>query len=301
MMPPVTDAGDRFEPRFEYRSIKGLRLHCAVAGKQGDPLIVLLHGFPEFWFAWREYFEPLVRAGYRVIAPDQRGYNLSDKPRRVREYSLDHLSSDVLELARWEGAKTFNVVGHDWGGAVGWWLGMKHPNHIRRLVVMNAPHPLVMRRYMLGNVEQMRKAWYMFFFQLPWFPERQLMAGGGHQFWGAVRDGAQRGCFDKSLRDAYIHAWRQPGAMRSMLHWYRASVRENLLHGKRQAAMDPTVGVPTSILWGKQDRVMLDELALECLEVCENGALRYFEGATHWVQHEEREPVIADILEFLAD
>ena len=105
-----------------------------MAGEQGAPLVILLHGFPEFWFSWRDYFGPLVRAGYRVVAPDQRGYNLSDKPRKVGAYKIDRLAEDVLELARWEGAESFRLVGHDWGAAVAWRTAQRRPQAIDRMV-----------------------------------------------------------------------------------------------------------------------------------------------------------------------
>jgi pimeloyl-ACP methyl ester carboxylesterase len=293
----VLSTPDPAEPRFEYRAIGRLRLHCAVAGEQGRPLVILLHGFPEFWYAWRDYFEPLVRAGYRVIAPDQRGYNLSDKPKRVKDYAVEHLVDDVLELARWEGAETFNLVGHDWGAVVAWALAQRRPHAVRRMVAMNVPHPAVMKRHLTGNIDQLKRSWYMFFFQLPWIPELQLLRAGGETFYRRMAATSPRGCFGAEQREAYLRAWRQPGAMRAMLNWYRAAVRAGL-SGHR---IDGRIESPTSILWGRGDRNLHWSMAEESLDYCEDGVLRFFEDATHWVLHEEREAVLEELLLFLAD
>jgi pimeloyl-ACP methyl ester carboxylesterase len=261
-------------------------------------LVILLHGFPEFWFAWRHYFEPLVRAGYRVVAPDQRGYNLSEKPRKVGAYKIDRLAEDVLELARWEGAESFRLVGHDWGGAVAWRTAQRRPQAIERMVIMNLPHPAVMRKHLLGSFEQIRRSWYMFWFQLPWLPETMVMADGGRTFYAKMAATSNPGCFGEDELDAYMHAWGQPGAFRSMLHWYRSAIREGLLGGETG---EGRISVPTSILWGRRDRILVPQLASESLEYCDDASLRFFDDATHWVNHEEREAVLEDMLRFFRD
>lgn len=297
IMRAVSADSSGVEPRFEYRHVGGLRLHCAVAGPRGAPLVILLHGFPEFWYAWRDYFEPLVRAGYRVVAPDQRGYNLSEKPRRVGAYKIERLAEDVLELARWEGADRFRLVGHDWGAAVAWWTALRRPHAIERLVIMNVPHPEVMRKHLLSNFDQIRRSWYMFYFQLPWLPEFLALADGGEKLWSKMAGGAQPGCFGERDREAYLHAWSQPRALGSMLNWYRAAMRAGLTG----ADLSGRVSVPTSILWGRRDRVLVPQLATESLEYCDDGSLRFFDEATHWVNHEARGAVLEDMLRFFRD
>src|SRR5215203_1684309 len=155
--------------------VNGVRLHYVGAGT--GPLVLLLHGFPEFWYSWRAQIPALVAAGYRVIAPDMRGYNLSEKPAGVRSYMLDTLCDDVLALIHHAGEERATVVGHDWGGAVAWNVPMRHPRAVERLIVLNAPHPGAFLRE-LRTPAQIAKSWYMFFFQLPWLPELSLRAGG---------------------------------------------------------------------------------------------------------------------------
>ena len=154
--------------------VNGVRLHYVEAGE--GPLVVLLHGFPEFWYAWRDQIPALAAAGYRVVAPDMRGYNLSEKPPGVTSYRLEHLTADVAALIRQLGAERATVVGHDWGGAVAWQLPVFHPEVVERLAVLNAPHPGALLRE-LRTLEQLRRSWYIAFFQLPWLPELALRAG----------------------------------------------------------------------------------------------------------------------------
>src|SRR3954449_2631161 len=153
--------------------VNGVRLHYVEAG--AGPLVVLLHGFPEFWYSWRHQIPALAAAGFRVVAPDMRGYNRSDKPRGVRAYSGDALTGDVAKLIRACGAERAVVVGHDWGAAVAWQFAMAYPALLERLVIMNAPHPARFLRA-LRTWRQARKSWYMFFFQLPWLPESRFRA-----------------------------------------------------------------------------------------------------------------------------
>jgi len=139
------------EIRFSRAATNGLELHLAEAGPANGPLVVLLHGFPEFWRAWRAYLGPLARAGFHVVAPDQRGYGLSDKTAGVAAYDLDRLAGDVAGFADYFGQQRFSLVGHDWGASVGWWLATKSPERLRRLVLMNAPHPAVWREAMRNH------------------------------------------------------------------------------------------------------------------------------------------------------
>src|SRR5512132_1806324 len=154
--------------------VGGLRLHCVQAG--AGPLVVLLHGFPEFWYAWRHQIPALADAGYRVVAPDLPGYNTSDRPRRVRDYQPRVLAQDVAGLIVALGADSAAVAGHDWGGGLAWLLAMHHPERVQRLVILNAPHPI---RFLkgLGNLRQLRRSWYILAFQLPWLPERLMGPG----------------------------------------------------------------------------------------------------------------------------
>ncbi len=145
----------------------GIKLHVQTDGPENGTSVVLLHGFPEFWYGWRRQIPALVEAGFRVIVPDQRGYNLSDKPKGVAAYDVDVLARDVIGLLDHFGIQKARLVGHDWGAVVAWTVALQHPDRLEKLAILNVPHPDVMTRFVLGNPAQRKKSWYVFFFQLP--------------------------------------------------------------------------------------------------------------------------------------
>ncbi|MHB8503274.1 MAG: alpha/beta fold hydrolase, partial [Candidatus Acidiferrales bacterium] len=153
-----------------------IELHAVVAGPPAGSVVLLLHGFPEFWYSWHKQIDPLAAAGFRVIVPDQRGYNKSSKPRGAASYKLSDLTSDVLAIADQLGQQRIFLVGHDWGAAVAWSVALLHPRRVAKLAILNVPHPSVMLRYLKTNRRQLRRSWYMFFFQLPWLPEAAFSA-----------------------------------------------------------------------------------------------------------------------------
>jgi pimeloyl-ACP methyl ester carboxylesterase len=283
------------QPRHREIATNGVRLHAVEAGPAGGPLLLLLHGFPEFWYGWRQQIAPLAAAGYHVLAPDQRGYNTSDKPRRVSAYNLDTLALDVVGLIDEAGAATARVAAHDWGGVVGWWLGVRHPQRLERLALLNAPHPAAMRRALLRSPVQRRKSSYIFFFQLPWLPERTFRRNRFAFAAKALQATSRPGTFDDADLDLYRRAWSQPGAVRSMLHWYRAALR-----AQPRWPASLRVRVPTLLLWGAKDRFLGRELAQASIDLCDDGRLEFIDEATHWIQHEEAERVNARLVEFLA-
>lgn len=285
-----------------YMSTNGVTLHVATAGPEDGPLVVLLHGFPELWWAWRGYIPALAEAGFRVLAPDQRGYNLSDKPARVEDYALDTLAQDVVGLIEAAGRKTACVVGHDWGAAVAWWTAMRHPDRVSAVSALNVPHPEVLRRTLLTRsegvgtrLEQARRSWYMFFFQLPVLPERALLRQGGRALFSRMAAIGRPGAFDEADLPVYQAAWSQPGAARAMVDWYRAVLRTSL----GPPPEDPRVHVPAQIIWGRQDALLSPELVPATVALCDDVRVEWFDEATHWVQHEEPERVQAVLLEFL--
>lgn len=271
----------------------GLRLHVAQSGPATGPLVLLLHGFPEGWYGWRHQIGPLAAAGLRVWAPDQRGYNLSDKPPHVRDYTIDKLAADVLGLLDAAGAQTAAVVGHDWGAAVAWHLAAHHPERIRRIAVLNVPHPRVLAGALRRNPRQMARSWYVFFFQLPWLPEGLARL----RHWWAARQALLRtsaeGVFNGEKMTEYRRAWAQPRAMRSMINWYRAAAR--FAPRLRETGR---VKVPVHIIWGDNDDFLEAGLARQSLELCDNGRLTYL-PASHWVQHELPDEVNELLLAFL--
>lgn len=270
----------------------GVTLHAVAAGATDAPVILLLHGFPEFWYGWHRQIGPLARAGFRVIVPDQRGYNLSSKPRGIRSYSLAALTSDVIAIADQLGQRQIFVAGHDWGAAVAWSVALSHPERIAKLAILNVPHPSVMRRYLFTNRRQLRRSWYMFFFQLPFLPEALLSAGNFLAGVSALERSSRPGTFDAKDLAQYREAWSRPGAITAMLHWYRAAFRF------RAHFTDRIVRVPTRILWGQRDAFLLAEMAEESLRYCANGELITFPDAGHWLQHEEPARVSEQLLSF---
>ncbi len=281
--------------RERFVNADGVSLHVVEAGPAEGPLVVLLHGFPEFWYGWRHQIGPLAEAGYRVLVPDQRGYNTSDKPRRVADYRIERLAGDVLALIDDAGRDRATVVGHDWGAVVAWWLGSHHPERLDRLGILNVPHPLVMRRHLLTNPRQILRSWYIFFFQIPGLAEVLLRSQGGGLAARLLRATSRPGTFPDEDLARYREAWARPEAARSMVNWYRAAIR-----GAARPIGPSRVPVETLVVWGARDVALGREMVAPSLELCDRGRLVVFEGASHWVQHEEAESVTDLLKRFVA-
>lgn len=269
-----------------------LRLHAIVAGPKNGPVVILLHGFPEFWYGWRNQIGPLAAGGFRVVAPDQRGYNTSSKPKAIKDYTVPLLVRDVIAIADQLGCEKFYLVGHDWGAVVAWALAAEYSQRLYKLAILNVPHPAEMAHALLTNPRQWLRSWYGLFFQLPWLPEVLLSA---FNFYIAARTmvrSSRPGTF--SAEDLNLHraAWSQPGAMAATVNWYRAL----LFHWPKFS--DPQVHMPVLILWGEKDRFLIPELAQDSLKYCDSAQLKYFPDATHWVQHEEIDEVNQRLVEF---
>jgi pimeloyl-ACP methyl ester carboxylesterase len=269
-----------------------ISLHVVEAGPADGPAVLLLHGFPEFWWGWRHQIGPLAAAGFRVIVPDGRGYNLSDKPAGVDAYRLDRLGGDVLRLADALGLERFGLVGHDWGGIVAWWAAARHPDRIRRLAILNAPHPDTALGVARADPKQLLRSWYIGLFQLPGLSEALLAARDYRALSELVARNARRGSVTADDLARYREAWSQPGALTGSLNWYRALVR-------RPAGRAGRVRVPTLILWGQRDAALSPLFPDASARLCDEAEIRRFERATHWVQHEEPEAVNAALIEHL--
>ena len=269
-----------------------IHLNAVAAGPKNGPVVVLLHGFPEFWYSWRKQIDPLAAAGFRVIVPDQRGYNKSSKPARAKSYALSLLTSDVIAIADQLSCKRIFLAGHDWGAAVAWATALKYPNRVARLAILNVPHPSVMRRYLATNRRQLRRSWYMFFFQLPWVPELFFSAFQFHIGARTLVRSSRPGTFSPDDLAQYREAWSQPGAMTAMINWYRAAFRF------RTRFADSIVRVPTRILWGVRDAFLMQEMAQDSLRYCADAELFTLADATHWLQHEQPARVSELLIEF---
>jgi pimeloyl-ACP methyl ester carboxylesterase len=273
----------------------GIRLHVVQAGPKSGIPVVLLHGFPEFWYGWRKQIPALAAAGCRVIVPDQRGYNLSDKPKGRKAYCIDTLVEDIVGLIKALDYEKVNLVGHDLGALVAWMLAIKYPACLHRLGIINVPHPVVMKRFLQRDFEQMRRSWYALFFQLPWLPELSMRIGNWRTAALGMRRRGKPNAFTDEDIEKYKEAWSQPGAVTAMLNWYRAAPRylPEITNGMQ-------VPVPTLILWGAQDFALSRRMARPSLDYCDDGNLIFFPDATHWVQHEEADEINRQLLAFMA-
>ena len=281
--------------RDGYAELDDVRLHYVEAGD--GPLVVLLHGFPEFWFAWRFQIPALAEAGFRVVAPDMRGYNLSSRPPDVAAYDTDRLARDVVDLLRERGADRALLAGHDWGAAVAWATAMNHSEAVERLAVLNVPHPARMAQG-LRRPRQLAKSWYMFFFQLPWLPERVVRARRWWFFRYAFEHDARPGAFTPEDIDRYVEAWSRPGAVTAMINYYRAAFRQT--PGRLEGRIRP-IHSPTLVIWGDRDRYLGADLAEpDRADVPNLEAVVRLPNASHWVYHDEPERVSQLMVDFFS-
>ncbi len=265
-----------------YVVTNSINLHVVQAGPTDGPLVILLHGFPEFWYGWRNQIPHLAEQGYWVWVPDQRGYNLSDKPPAVNDYAMPSLAADVLGLLEAAGREQAFLVGHDWGAVVAWYLAMHHPERWRHVHILNVPHPGVMDRAVRFSPAQIRKSWYVYFFQFPWLPEWAARRHNWQTLADVMRRCAHPASVTDEVLDHYRVAWSQPGAFSAMLNWYRAAVRTALLRPWPQTR----VRIPLHIIWGQQDEALGLALVRPSLALCDAGQLTLYPDATHWVQHD---------------
>jgi len=273
----------------------GIRLHVVQAGPKSGIPVVLLHGFPEDWRSWKHQIPALVEAGCRVIIPDQRGYNLSDKPKGIKNYRIDEMVKDILGLIDALGYEKVNLVGHDWGAVVAWMLAYQHPERLQHLGILNVPHPLVMRRFLMRDIEQIRRSWYVFFFQLPWLPEMGMRADNWRGAVRALRGSGLIHTFTNEDIEKYKEAWSQPGAITAMINWYRA------LRYPMNMPKEMQIHVPTLMMWGMKDVALTHRMARPSMDHVDKGNLILIPDATHWVQRDAAEEVNHYLVDFLLD
>jgi pimeloyl-ACP methyl ester carboxylesterase len=273
-------------------NLNGIILHTLEAGDPTAACMVFLHGFPECAFAWHKQLVHFARQGYRVLAPDQRGYNVSSKPIGIKAYRLEELVSDIVNLIRARAHKKVVLVGHDWGGVVAWQLAISHPEWVQQLVIINIPHPSVFRHTLKTNPKQMAKSSYAAFFQLPGLPEWLSRVFNFAVLERSLVKTTKKGTFTKDMIAFYKKAWRQPGALTAMLNWYRA-FRYNTL------SSTGILQLPVLLIWGRKDQFLLHQMAQASIECCANGKLVMVEESTHWIHHEQPELVNALIQEFI--
>jgi epoxide hydrolase 4 len=279
---------------WQHRDIitNGLRMHYVTQGS--GPLVLLLHGFPEFWYSWRRQITFLAEHGYTVVAPDLRGYNDTDKPRKG--YDIATLLRDIEGLIEGLGQEKAIIVGHDWGGVLAWAFAIRYPDMTERLIVMNAPHPQAMYRE-LRTLEQLRKSWYIFFFQLPWLPEYVLSRNRANAIGSMLRGSAlQKTAFERDVTAKYQQAMSKPGSMTAALNYYRQLFR------RPPAPATPEnshVSAPTLLIWGEQDIALGLSLTAGLEGWVPNLTIKRLPDSGHWVQQEQPEQVNQLMLEFL--
>ncbi len=281
--------------RHRYARAGEVRLHYVEAGASDGSPLLLLHGFPEFFYGWRHQMPALADAGFRVIAPDMRGYNLSEKPSGWRSYDIGLLAEDIARLLAALRIERADIVGHDWGAAVAYATAMFHPEVVRRLAILNVPHFASLLRG-FRTLRQLRKSWYMFAFQIPRLPEWLFARDDFSLGKRSLRAGAAKGTFsDEDLR-RYVLAWSQPGALSAMINYYRAALRRSpwgMLSRLRPIA------APTLVIWGERDIYLGSELAEPDRRWVRDVRLERIPEASHWVQHEAAAKVNELLIGFL--
>lgn len=275
-----------------YADLGNIKIHYVEEG-EGN-LALLLHGFPDYSGSWKDQIPALAEAGFRAVAPDLRGYNLSDKPEGVGAYDMDLLIEDVRELIEALGEPRAHLIGHDWGAIIGWRFAMRYPEFLDRLTIVNVPHPAhVPMRWLLDPV-QLFKSWYVFFFQLPHLPEARLsdndFATLKRLYFG------QREAFERDEIDGYIEAARRTGNMRGPLNYYRALMRTNPLRQRRELRK---IELPVLVLWGDKDPALQSSLAEPPADLVPNAEVIHFPDAGHWVHKEKPDEINQLITGFL--
>jgi pimeloyl-ACP methyl ester carboxylesterase len=290
----------------EYADVNGIRLHYVTAGK--GKLIMFAHGFPEFWYEWKNQIAEFGR-DYQAVAPDMRGYNLSSKPAGVDQYQVEYLIEDLRALAEHLGHKRFTLVGHDWGGAVAWAFAIYHPDHLEKLIIINGPHPGVFERELRENPAQQRASQYMLVFRSP--QAEQIISANNYAALvdAVLGEGLKQGYFTEEDRKAYIEAWSQPGALTGGLNYYRAArVGPPTSEGAHWRATERmasglsslTVKVPTLVIWGEKDEALLIG-NLEGLDrFVSDLTVKRIPDGSHWVIHEKPGLVNSYIRDFIA-
>lgn len=278
---------------FRLDSVLANRIRFNLAHIERDgPLVLFLHGFPDFWYSWRFQMPALARAGYRTWAPDLRGYNLSEKPQGIHAYHPDVLMLDIEELLNIAGVERTVLVAHDWGGILAWWFAMDYPERVSKLVVLNAPHPEQYAKIALLPRQWLR-SWYVAFFQIPRLPEF-LFARQARRIAEGIRQTAVHPeVYSDSDIDAYARAIAQPGAMRAAVNYYRALVRWGLWRRSK------SVETPTLMIWGEKDLAIEKELARGTGQYVPDFRIHFVPDSGHWVHHEAHDRVNQWLLEFI--
>lgn len=299
---------DALDFREVYVTANGFRLHCMAAGD--GPLMLFLHGFPEFWYEWKEQLKEFGK-DHLAVAPDLPGYNLSDKPSGLGAYHGNALVEDIRGLAdHFRNGQKFILVGHDWGGALAWALAIAHPELVQKLVIVNAPHPAIFARLLASNADQQSASQYMLMFRSPG-AEAMLSANNYALLVGAVLgELLKTGALHEADKDAYLKAWAQPGALTGGLNYYRANHLGPPVPSEMVGAIDASnkvaahsaqmmVKVPTLVIWGEKDTALTTHNLEGLHEFVPDLTVKRIPQGSHWVIHEKPAEVNGYIREFI--
>ncbi|MEZ5557543.1 MAG: alpha/beta hydrolase [Pseudomonadales bacterium] len=284
--------------RTEFVDANGLRFEVDMCG-EGDRLVLCLHGFPEHSFSWRYQLPLLADLGYRAWAPNLRGYGRSSRPERMSDYAIEQLMADVGALIDASGCRETVLLAHDWGAVIAWFFAMRQIRPLDRLIICNVPHPVPAQAALGRGLAQLRKSWYVFFFQLPWLPERLLGRHQARAVGEAIRASAvDTSNFDDAVLGVYARNAAQPGALTAMINYYRALVRGG--GARRQRSLGyPLIDTPTLMVWGEDDVALTRETTYGTGNHVRDLTIRYLPRVSHWVQQEQPEIVNAMISAFL--
>lgn len=274
------------ELKSQYFTTNGIQLHCKVAGDKNQPLVLFLHGFPEFWYSWHKQL-PFFAEKYYVVAPDLRGYNLSDKPKGVANYQMKELVADVKGLIEALGYQQAKVVAHDWGGAIAWTLAGHHPELVERLAILNMPHPSIFMDslYKKINIKQWLRSWYVAFFQLPFLPEWTIQFKPERFFKNSFQGWVHRAeAFTDEDIQQYVQAFSNPATPTAAINYYRAAFR---YPSKADQEALKQIEVPVTMIWGENDKALGKELTYDTEKYCPQFyGIHYIPNCSHWVQSE---------------
>ena len=272
----------------KYIEVNGIKLHTMIVGS-GEP-IIMLHGFPDFWYAWK-YVILALKDDFKLIVPDTRGINLSDKPEKVEDYEINLLASDILELSKKLNLGKFTLVGHDWGGVIAYYFAFKYPELLKRLIICNSSHPAIHRKKMKSDDKQRRSGGYLTQLMKPGV-EETLFRNNMFFLKGIVFGTARRkGAYSEEDKQKYIEAWSQPNSILNGINYYRANKYVSKLIGN--------IEVPTLVIHGMKDN-FIRPITLEGLsDYVKDLKIVKVENASHWVMHDAPELVSSSIREFI--
>ncbi|MEH1785200.1 alpha/beta hydrolase [Nostoc sp.] len=277
--------------KHDYITTNGVNLHYVTQGE--GPLMLMLHGFPEFWYSWRHQI-PEFAQDFKVVAIDLRGYNNSDKPNEQSAYVMDEFIKDVEGVIKALGYQKCVLAGHDWGGAIAWAFAYAHPEMVERLIILNLPHPA---KFAQGfrTLQQLQRSYYIFLFQLPWIPEIFLQSSDYQAIETIFKGTAvNKSAFTKSDIDAYKDAAAKRGALTAMLNYYRNIFQQRMLNPNWDV-----LEVPTLMIWGENDTALGKELTYNTATYVRDFQIKYIPNCGHWVQQEQPELVNQYMREFL--